>query len=496
MRKGYAKTKGLTHFFRLSSASSSGLNLSNLNTLSEMASKTINLPAMVPFPAAAWRNHIVPEEWEACLDAWLALAGAHLSLSSPDFNRLSIKDDSISTYLTTYAAETARDTSSIQVVKSKQLRRQCFLLSHRLLDADHPPESLLHWTFVADIGKIYGRVQGGKLITLVWRKHLAGLEISLASLKTYLTNQLDLGLKGDLKAAESQLKRLNHLLHASPETSAFFMAGTDFVDSLISCYKLTNPPLRKAIIATTYLCLIGLTEGEKPNLSSLVDQLYSLKAAAEAHKVGPTHADNSMVAELVTVTPILKQVQQRIDASGSGSNRAKTVLQSLSTYKKAGGSGKPARLIKRKIDKGKSKSTFDDAFGDSHVHVHQMSLISQVQDLFPDLGSAFVVKLLDEYSNDVEQVIAHLLEDSLPPHLKDTDRSEVLYVQPYYVKAAHLTFSGHQPEQRITLKTLQNRHHIYNHPHFPHAATFMMTMNSTILQWQLQGFTLVLAILT
>jgi len=57
-----------------------------------------------------------------------------------------------------------------------------------------------------------------------------------------------------------------------------------------------------------------------------------------------------------------------------------------------------------------------------------MSFITQVQDLFPDLGSGFVVKLLDEYNDDVEQVTAHLLDDSLPPHLKAADRSEQMYV--------------------------------------------------------------------
>ena len=55
-----------------------------------------------------------------------------------------------------------------------------------------------------------------------------------------------------------------------------------------------------------------------------------------------------------------------------------------------------------------------------------MSVITQVQDLFPDLGAGFVVKLLDEYNDNAEKVIAHLLEDSLPPHLTEADRSEQL----------------------------------------------------------------------
>jgi activating signal cointegrator complex subunit 2 len=389
-----------------------------------MAAKSA-LPSMVPFPEAAWRNHTVPEEWEACLDAWISLAGAHLSLSTSDFIHTSAKDESLPTFLTSYAAETAlsHDTSSsVHLSKSKQLRKQVFLLSHRLLDLDHSPEPLLHWAFLADVCKIYGRNHGNKAVVMVWKNHLSPLEISMASLKASLIKELDAGLKGDLKTAEAELKRLNHLLHASPEAAAFFMAGSDFVDALISCYKLMNPPLRKVIISTIYLCLVGLTEGEKPNFSSLVDHLYSLKSAAEAHKAGPTNVNDSLVAELVTVTPILKLVQQRLEASDSGSSRAKDVIKDLEGFRKPGGSGRPARLNKRKINKGKGVAI--DDFGE--VHIHRMSLISQVQDLFPDLGSGFVVKLLDEYGDDVEQVISHLLEGSLPEHLENADRSEAL----------------------------------------------------------------------
>jgi len=55
-----------------------------------------------------------------------------------------------------------------------------------------------------------------------------------------------------------------------------------------------------------------------------------------------------------------------------------------------------------------------------------MSLITQVQDLFPDLGAGFIHKLLEEYHDDAEQVTAHLLDDSLPAHLQSADRSEPL----------------------------------------------------------------------
>jgi activating signal cointegrator complex subunit 2 len=189
--------------------------------------------------------------------------------------------------------------------------------------------------------------------------------------------------------------------------------------------------LRKTIISTTYLCLVGLTEDPKPRLTTLIDQLYSLDAAAKAHKEGPTNVNDSLVAELVTITPILKLVREKIAASELGSGRANSVLSSLESFKKAGGNHKPPRRPKRRIDKGKSRAnetSDDDLAGSSNgqIHVHRMSLISQIQDLFPDLGSGFVMKLLDEYNENVEEVISHLLEDSIPPHLKESDRSAEL----------------------------------------------------------------------
>lgn len=377
---------------------------------------------------------MLPEEWEACLDAWISLTEAHLSIPSPDFVRISAKDESLPNFLASYFAETAlsHDENSLaSSSKTKQLRKQAYLLFYRLVGVDKSPESLLRWEVLADVCKVYGKEKGSKVTTLVWSKHSSIIEGSLGSVKSLLTEELDAGIKGDLKGSEIQLRRLNQLLHASPEAASFFMAGDDFVDALISCYKLMNPPLRKVIISTIYLCIIGLTEGPKPRFSSLVDQLYSLSAAAEAHKKGPTNVNDSLVAELVTVTPVLKQLQQRIDASGSGSSRAKSVIATLQGFRKPGGSGRPLRLVKKKTNKGKGLADTDNN-ENSSVHVHQMSLISQVQDLFPDLGSGFIVKLLEEYNDNTEEVISHLLDGSLPPSLNNADRHEELYVPSFF----------------------------------------------------------------
>ncbi|TAQ85837.1 hypothetical protein B7494_g5840 [Chlorociboria aeruginascens] len=396
-----------------------------------MTSLPAPLPPMAHFPRAVWRSHMLPEEWATCLDAWIFLTEAHLSLSTLDFVQISKKDHSLPLFLTSYVAEIALshdDNSYTNAPRIKALRKNSFLLSCRLLEAE-PPESLLDWEFLSDLSKVYGRKHASKLLSMIWEKYSSHLEMNLAGIKVSLIKDLEAGLKGDLKTVEIRLKRLNHLLHTSHEAASFFMAGSDFLDSLISCYKLMNPPLRKVIVSTTYLCVIGLTEGQKPKFSSLVDQLYSLKAAAELHKAGPTSVNDSLVAELVTVTPVIKQVQQRIEAGGSTSNRAKLVLKELEGFRKAEGNDRPARLIRRKVIKGKGVVRSDEVYDEephSTVHIHRVSLVSQIQDLFPDLGSEFVIKLLDEYDDKAEEVISHLLEGSLPSHLVNSDRSESL----------------------------------------------------------------------
>ena len=52
------------------------------------------------------------------------------------------------------------------------------------------------------------------------------------------------------------------------------------------------------------------------------------------------------------------------------------------------------------------------------------SLISRVKDLFPQLGDGFLAQCLPYYDNDAEKVINALLEDNLPPHLENLDKTK------------------------------------------------------------------------
>jgi hypothetical protein len=61
-------------------------------------------------------------------------------------------------------------------------------------------------------------------------------------------------------------------------------------------------------------------------------------------------------------------------------------------------------------------------------YVKRTMLISQLQDLFPDLGDGFLEACLKAFNDDPEAVTMRLLEENLPTDLATMDRSTVRWV--------------------------------------------------------------------
>jgi activating signal cointegrator complex subunit 2 len=90
---------------------------------------------------------------------------------------------------------------------------------------------------------------------------------------------------------------------------------------------------------------------------------------------------------------------------------------------------KPPKSIRKKdgSSASKGKRPEGNVIQNSTEYAHKMSLITQIQELFPDLGSAYIAALLDEYHDSTEDVTAHILEGSPPPpHLQSFDRAASL----------------------------------------------------------------------
>ncbi|KAJ4421904.1 hypothetical protein N0V82_003401 [Gnomoniopsis sp. IMI 355080] len=415
-----------------------------------------SLPPFAPFPTAAWKELLSIDDWNAALGGWISLAEAHLSLNDSTFDQKTLRDESVPVFLSSFMRQVAARGSSIlgTSVPARVLLKDCFLLVSKIIRHPSSPLELLQWEFLSDFSRVYCMSLSKKRVGEVL-SHLNSqdaVETSLAAVKKFLIKNLDEGIQGDLKSVEDRLGRLNYLISASPSTATFFLAGSEFLDGLITCYTVMNPPLRKVIITTTYLTFMGLAEGSK--YSILTDQLYSLKTAAEAHKAGPLNANDCLVRELVSTTPLIQQIERNIEAAGTNNTRIKNVLRDLAAWKKSGATVRPKRLIKRKIDKGKGVS-LGNGDEDQEIHIHRMSKISQIQDIFPDLGAGFVARLLDEYGEDTEEVTAHLLEDSLPSHLKEANRSEQLSARPKSRRKSSLV-------PRATPPQLPTRHNVFD----------------------------------
>ncbi|KZF21890.1 hypothetical protein L228DRAFT_269338 [Xylona heveae TC161] len=383
------------------------------------------LPPIAPFPPSFLRRDIAPSEWESCLDAWVLLIQLRLHLSAERSSSESANDDSLHAFLSSYVHESSRAfPGDVQFsgVKAKVLRRECFLLIHRLLsEASPPPAPLLGWKFLVDLSRVYGKSASlRKLLGSVWTQHQSTLVRGLQKSKASLIGGLEDGHANEL---EDELARLGPLFSASRDIATFFMTGSDFLDALCIGYARASDMVQLRILAATYLGLISLIDGEKPNFSALFDHLYTLKRTAESAQKKGSLQSKSLVVDLVTNTPLLRHLEER--ATGSESARAKSIVTALQAFHDANARRK--RPIRRKVSKGKGKAARDPADAAlEDIHIHRMSLVTQIQDLFPDLGSGFIVRLLDEYGDDVEQVTAHLLDDSLPAHLRQADRSEDL----------------------------------------------------------------------
>lgn len=373
-----------------------------------------SLPPIAPIPPANIRLSLAPEEWEACLDAWLTLTELHLRLPPKDFTSSASAGGTLPNFLGSFYQEIANlepGDGTLSSQRARRLQKTCFMLFDRTVnELDVIPDSL-GLDFLSNF--CHAHLRNAALLRLMntlWKRKATALEAILGKRKAALTKALE---ASDPASAISELALLGPVLRASADVGSFFMTGSDFLDALASSYgKLSDLEQRKPIISVAYVGLTSVPKTETPNVSLLSDCLYNLKIQADKQTGRP-----SLLADLVTNTPLVSKLRRTV--SGKGAERLGKLLDISETYRMPS-IARPKTTVRRKIIKGKGR----ESHVNGELHVHRMSLVTQVQDLFPDLGSGFILRLLDEYNDDVEQVTAQLLDDSLPPHLQALDRTE------------------------------------------------------------------------
>ncbi|KAJ9314776.1 hypothetical protein DTO271D3_5022 [Paecilomyces variotii] len=155
-------------------------------------------------------------------------------------------------------------------------------------------------------------------------------------------------------------------------------------------------------------------------MSLLLDQLFSLKAAAGVGQPS-SKREPTLLSDLICGSDLLIRMERYLGVSPQ--KRGQDLVSSLRQYQTE---SKHLHHRYQKHKKNKGKDRAQDIPTRAEVHVHKMSLITQIQDLFPDLGSGYVLRLLDFYNDDPETIIARLLDNSLAPELQTLDKTEQL----------------------------------------------------------------------
>ena len=375
----------------------------------------MSLPPVAPIPTANLRLNLAPEEWEACLDAWISLTDLYLRLPTKQFSAAAANSaGSLAEFLSSFYHETTHFEAgdhTLNTPSTSRLRKLSFMLVHRLyLDID-PPTRLVDFEFMADFCHAHARSTAlSRLMDQLWKQREQELQKLMQKKKSAMLRAFDMPAE---RTGQSDLRQLASIMLACPPAAVLFMTGSDFLDALVSTYgKLKSPEGSRNIAVATCLGLQSLVMVDPPNVSLLSDHLYSLKTQADSVGIS-----RSLLAELVTNTPLISRLRRAV--SGASAERLLKLLDALETYRSSS-VARARNSARKKTGKGKAKISH----ANSEMHVHRMSMVTQVQDLFPDLGSGFVLKLLDEYDDDVEQVTAHVLDDSLPAHLRNADRTE------------------------------------------------------------------------
>lgn len=373
------------------------------------------LPTLAPYPTAAQRSEIPLAVWDQLIQSWSVLVRVYSQASTSTIQNSPGAEISIADFLKAYFEQLRLLKSQIRPTQAElDLRKCAFLLVHRIvLDTQLDIPELVAWPFLADFA--YAFLKTRSLLIFfdrLWTARSKIVTIALEGIKSELIQFLSSDAPD---AAIKNLDRLTPIVHASPQVGAFLMTGSDLIDALFQAYPSLTRADQQRLAVFTFLCLSALYKSGEMNHALLIDHLFALQSQAG------TSPTANLVTELVTNTSLLDGVKRAF--TGKNAARASALIDALQQYKMPS-----IARVKPRRDQAdrKGKGVQTTMANNEQQHMHQMGLITQIQDLFPDLGSGFIAKLFDAYNDEIEIVTAHLLEDSLPPHLASLDRSAAL----------------------------------------------------------------------
>lgn len=412
----------------------------------------MDLPLLVPVPPPPVRPAIPNEAWGAILDAWILLT--ELRVHTPDhgdgqFGKCASAHSFSLPFLASYFAahgDARVHGGAHDSRKTRRLRKSVFGLTRRYyLDTSSPGDGgLLDWRLLGDFSQCYHSHAAAlrELLSEVWNRYSAQITASVERGRNEIMKQLQKQspTAEQLQVIITDLRRLTILAATLPQAGHVLMTGSDYLDALYDAYK-PGSSLQSALAANAYVGLTSLLKAAKPNLSLLLDHLFTLRVAAGVGSASKDSKKPGLLSDLVCSTDMLVRIERFLVSAPQ--KRGQDLVSSLRAYQQEMKQFHHRhQRHKKRADKGKAPVD---------VHAHKLSLITQIQDLFPHLGAGYVLRLLDFYNDSVETIMAHLLEDSLSTEFKSLDISEPL------------------PETGLTHDVLEPHHHT---PHLAEQPVF------------------------
>lgn len=401
--------------------------------------ETLKLPPLLNFPSKSIQSQLPPEEWEACLEIWISSVQLRLSLSDDQLSKSAPQTTTIP-FLLSYFSNHSPAAAVTSGSRESRLYRVCYSLLKKLL---------LSRTVQVQVEPYFELLVGGSSAytpLIAWKKVLKLVWTSQKQAKKGIEwAKVALAVSSGPQSQTIWLQKISTLTKLLPETATVTVASADYVDTVTDLFNMGIPGLAGAVTENIFYSFMALLENK--HITILTDNIYHIKSEADRLRKSKPES-TTLLSSLLCTTSFLRH----FSSSSEVATCKQSLVDQLDSYRRDTLHLHPLPAKQRR-KKGKQRASKDDG-----MHIHTAAQISQVQELFPDLSTGYILKALDYYSNNVENVIGALLEPaSLPPDLQDQNVSD---------HERHHNVNPPDPAPRSTPPLLPERKGVFDNDEF------------------------------
>lgn len=336
---------------------------------------------ITPVPSKAVRFALEDEHWQTCIDSWTKITGLTLRLNDADLSSAVLTTNAVTPFLLSYVRETRLESAdhlsdnSRRLTAQRTLAKNVFFLITRILRHKDHPQSLMDFEFLVGFIDIFGR-----------------------------------------KNAQTVRKTIDMVIDASEEallvdfTDAEVCAKSAAFVSLCTFSSLAGPILAKTSLARSVVAAYNGAASGRNSLRSLTFLIVTNPESSIKFldSIASDGAADKLVQDLLAHTTVLDALQEMALSRPGLDDLVKIMVET--------------RLSPGHVQSKDQSNTMEDEDDAAQDAAKLLSKIFQIQDLFPDLGDGFVEACLNEFGFDVETTTMKLLEDDLPPHIRQMER--------------------------------------------------------------------------